>query len=841
MPVRVFLSHSSADKPAVEALALRLGREGFEPWLDHWHLIPGDPWLPALEEALDRAAACAVFVGPSGFSPWQNEEMRAAIDRRVRDSGKNFRVIPVLLPGAEWAERSSLPQFLATTTWVDFRDSLENQNAFRRLVCGILGEPPGPGLDKTLYEGRCPYRGLRVFDVGDAAFFFGRQVLVQWLLNAVRPTTTSQPVNRFLAIVGASGSGKSSVARAGLLAAIKRGELPGSSNWPIAICRPGSDPLESLAVALSKALGREQSALALADLIAAFQKNEKTLHLATRQSLPENAPEARVVVLIDQFEEVFTLCGEDHLREMLVRNLLYAAKFVQGQTLVIVTMRADFYAKCAANAELAAAFSDHHCLVGPMTEDELRQAIKKPLQLVGCDLEAGLAGLLLQDVRRQPGSLPLLQHALLELWYKRDGRLLTANGYEEIGKLEGALQRRADATLKAFSQDEQELCRSTFLRLTKPGEGSEDTKVRIPMSELGSVSENSAATEAIVHKLADSALLTIEADLTNQDAYVEVAHEALVRNWPKLREWIDADRDGWRTRAKITEEAREWKNSARDPAFLYRGARLAVAEEWAAAHPSELNRDEAEFLRCSREAQQEREASEAQALKERAVQAEQHAQEQRQSASKLKRRAVAAAIAAGAALIFLALSILEINREKIAANSARNSAMVATNARDDADNLIGKILFNIRYELEPTGQLNVLDEFADTAEDYLAQIPSSLMTDSRLRMQSVTFGFKGDVLRRRGKLSEAMAAYQQGLAIAKLLVGKDQSNQGWQRDLILAYLSIGICVAQTDANDNLEQASNFLHKGLDLARSYAGPEKQYLIDKFDEALKLLTH
>ena len=172
------------------------------------------------------------------------------------------------------------------------------------------------------------------------------------------------------------------------------------------------------------------------------------------------------MILVDQFEEVFTLCRNEDLREALIRNLLYAAKVAQGQTLVILTMRADFYGKCAANAELAAAFSDHHVLVGPMTDDELRRAIERPTQLVGCELEAGLVDLLLQDVRRQPGALPLLQHALLELWNKREGRRLTVKAYQEIGKLEGALQRRADATLKAFSQDEQELCRRTFLRLT---------------------------------------------------------------------------------------------------------------------------------------------------------------------------------------------------------------------------------------------------------------------------------------------------------------------------------------------------------------------------------------
>jgi AAA ATPase domain len=471
-----------------------------------------------------------------------------------------------------------LPTFLAVTTWVEFRDSLDDQDAFHWVVCGIRGVEPGASPGQAIYEGQCPYRGLRVFDVGDAPLFFGREALVQWLLNELRPASEGQPVNRFLAIVGASGSGKSSVARAGLVAALKQDAIPGSAGWPVTIFRSGPDPVESLAVALSRALNLAQSAPALAELIETFKKNEKTLHLIARQSLSENASAMRLVILVDQFEEVFTLSLAEDLREALIRNLLYAAKVAQGQTLVILTMRADFYPKCATNAQLAAALSDHHVLVGPMSEDELRRAIERPMQLVGGELEGGLVDLLLRDVRHQAGALPLLQHALLELWHKREGRRLTLKTYQEIGKLEGALQRRADATLEALS--ERELCRRTFLRLTQPGEGTEDTKRRASVIELLSLADTSTAEESIIQKLANASLLTTEGDFTNRDAFVEVAHEALIRNWPQLRKWIDVDRAGLRTRSRLTEAARDWKNSGRDPAYLHTGARLAVAKEW---------------------------------------------------------------------------------------------------------------------------------------------------------------------------------------------------------------------------------------------------------------------
>ena len=189
------------------------------------------------------------------------------------------------------------------------------------------------------------------------------------------------------------------MARAGSVAALKHDAIQGSTLWPVVICRPGPDPFESLAVALSRSANVGQGVATLAEMIAEFQKNEKTLHLIARQSLPENTPDMRLVVVVDQFEEVFTLCRKEELREAVTRNLLYAAKVAQGQTLVILTMRADFYGKCAANAELATAFSDHHVLVEPMTDDDLRRAIERPIQLAGCELEAGLVELLLQDVR----------------------------------------------------------------------------------------------------------------------------------------------------------------------------------------------------------------------------------------------------------------------------------------------------------------------------------------------------------------------------------------------------------------------------------------------------------
>ncbi|MEI8017445.1 MAG: toll/interleukin-1 receptor domain-containing protein [Schlesneria sp.] len=251
----VFLSHNSVDKPAVEELARRLKADGIEAWLDKWHLVPGTPWQPALEQALADSMSVAVFVGPSGISPWQDEEMRAAISKRVRQKDNEFRVIPILLPGGTREERSRLPEFLLASTWVEFRNSLDEDEAYHRLKSGVLGVAPGLPPGAAIFEGECPYRGLQAFQPEHSAFFFGREARIEWLLNALRPAQSfdrsgTPRENRFLAIVGSSGSGKSSLARAGLVPALRNGKLEGSATWPILICRPGHDPLESLQLRL---------------------------------------------------------------------------------------------------------------------------------------------------------------------------------------------------------------------------------------------------------------------------------------------------------------------------------------------------------------------------------------------------------------------------------------------------------------------------------------------------------------------------------------------------------------------------------------------------------------
>jgi ABC-type multidrug transport system fused ATPase/permease subunit len=585
----VFLSHNSADKPAVEEIARRLRDEGIDPWIDTWQLVPGEKWQPSLEKALAEARASVVFFGPSGIGPWQDEEMRVAIDRRVREP--SFRVVPVLLPGARRTRRSLVPPFMANVMWVEFHGSLDDDEAFRRLVAGIEGRPPS-ATSGPEPSGANPYKGLEPFDVVDAPQFFGRQAMVGWLVSAVRASVEQRGEIRFLAVVGPSGSGKSSLARAGLVAALRAGEIEGSAAWRYVIFKPGADPLQALATAASASLR-----LLDGTSVVAFQDNLKAdarlLHAQASLAMRDEPAHARLVLLVDQFEEIFTLCEPGAPRDRFIENLLNAATAVDGPVIVIVTLRSDFVGHCAAHEHLAAVLSDHQQLVGPMRREELREAIEQPAFRSGCEFQPGLVEVLLDDVDAQPGALPLLQHALFELWGKRDGRRLTHEAYERIGRVQGALARRAQKVYSDLTPPEQVVARRVLLRLIQPGEGTDDTRRRASFDEVLTQADDRAVVERVVRRLVDARLLV------TTGAALDVAHEALIRAWPQLRAWIDEQRAALRFHRRIAEAAQEWQRLHGEDGALFRGALLEEARVWRSQHEPDLNPGERAFLDAS--------------------------------------------------------------------------------------------------------------------------------------------------------------------------------------------------------------------------------------------------
>ena len=433
--------------------------------------------------------------------------------------------------------------------------------------------PDEPGEDAQ----PCPYMGLTAFQAEDARWFFGRQRLVAELVVRVSETA-------FLAVVGPSGSGKSSVIRAGLLPAAWDGALDGVDASTTIVVTPGAHPLEELAARLG-ALGK----VAASSLLGDWQADPGWLRLAVRQVLVDAPEGARLLLVVDQFEEVFTLCRSEAERRGFVHALTALASESGSRTLVVLGIRADFYARCAEYPELVTAVQDRQVLVGPMSAAESREAICGPAARAELALEPGLPETILADLGEEPGSLPLLSHALFATWQRREGDMLTIEGYHAAGGIRQAIAQTADAVYNRLGPVEQGIARDVFLRLTALGEGTEDTRRRAQRDELLD-GRDADVVGAVLDQLTRARLVILDEDS------VQVAHEALIREWPLLREWLTEDREGLRIHRRLTESAAEWEGLERDPGALYRGARLATARDWAELHEDRLNELERAFL-----------------------------------------------------------------------------------------------------------------------------------------------------------------------------------------------------------------------------------------------------
>src|SRR3954447_15687979 len=309
----VFLSHNSRDKPAVQRLAEDLKRAGLEPWLDVWCLTPGGRWQEELAQGLHESTACAVFVGPADVGAWEHQELSVALDIAAKDPG--YRIFLVLLPGLpEPFDPTVLSPFLSTRTWVDLRPGISNRRAFQALVNAIKGVPFGTAEPIARADDVPPYRGLQSFEEADAALFFGREADAQRLVEKLKGAP-------FLAVLGRSGSGKSLLVRAGLVPALRAGVLPGSESFGIELLRPGARPLEALAARAAHVQGDVPVGRALDELAA----DPRALHLAAAAALADAPPDARVVWVVDQFEEAFTLCHDQAARDAFVASLVHAA------------------------------------------------------------------------------------------------------------------------------------------------------------------------------------------------------------------------------------------------------------------------------------------------------------------------------------------------------------------------------------------------------------------------------------------------------------------------------------------------------------------------------------
>ena len=479
--------------------------------------------------------------------------------------------------------------------------------------------------------GLCPYKGLNYFDEADADLFMGREALTAKLVNRVLSLTSNgqSNENRFLGIVGASGSGKSSLVRAGLVPALRWNQA--STNWQIHILTPTAYPLESLAASLTL---EDPSVTATTRLVEDLARDLRTLQIFAKRKLgSKNGP--HLLLVVDQFEELFALCRSEDERASFIGNLLTASSETDGPFILVITLRADFYAHCASYPQLREALAQHQEYIGAMNDEELKRAIEEPAQRGRWEFEPGLIDLLLHDVGHEPGALPLLSHALLETWQRRRGRKMTLSGYASSGGVRGAITETAETVFTdQFTHEQQAIARRIFLRLAELSDetSTADTRRRATFNELILKPEEAATTHAVLKALADARLIT-----TSEDS-AEVAHEALIREWPTLRSWLEDNRESLRLHRQLTEAAQEWLMMAHEPDMLYRGARLAQAREWASSHDAEMNALESEFLQASIESS-ERELAEKEAQRQRElVAAKELAETQRQAASRLQIR-----------------------------------------------------------------------------------------------------------------------------------------------------------------------------------------------------------
>ncbi|MBV7326923.1 hypothetical protein KFU94_01415 [Chloroflexi bacterium TSY] len=590
--------------------------------------------------------------------PTENDARRV-----VADAGLNARNIEFSSQATNnWhailveAQKSSrIDVLIADVALNDYANHQELSKAYDEYQ--VWFEQVGPDFESAIDEkapapGDSPYKGLQFFDQNDADLFFGREVLTAKLVGHLRE-------HRFLAVVGASGSGKSSAVRAGVIPALKRdaslvdGTRPPneSLHWPVYVITPPAHPLKELASTLTQdALSVRATSVLMDDLA----NDARSLDLAVHRVLSQTSAN-RLLLVVDQFEELFTLCRDANERQAFVDNLLTAAVLEEnGPTIVTLTLRADFYAHCAEFDELREALAKRQEYIGPMTTDELRQVIEEPAQRNGWEFEAGLVDLLLQDVGDEPGALPLLSHALLETWKRRQGHTLTFEGYTESGRVQGAIARTAETTFNQLETEQQAIARNIFLRLTELGEGTQDTRRRTALTELIPESEKASDIEKVLTILADARLITTEQE------NAEVAHEALIREWSMLRRWLDENREGLQIHRRLTEAAQEWETLAHDPGLLYRSVLLEQALEWVKEHEEELNEAERSFLKASKEAieteQREKEAVQQYRLEQAealALEQQGRADEQEQHAKQMGRRAFYLGVASVGMLIAL--------------------------------------------------------------------------------------------------------------------------------------------------------------------------------------------
>jgi len=582
----LFFSYNWRDRAAVEAVGQTLRKQGLKVFLDRWYLIPGRPWFESLEETLNNCQAVSVFLGPYGMGGWQQREKNLALNRQARDPA--FPVIPVLLPGADPAL-----DFLSLNTWVDLRSGIDDSLAIAVLEAAARGQPPGPELQeqiKTTLGTICPYRGLRAFREEDAPFFFGREAFTTKLVKKVTQNT-------MISVVGASGSGKSSAVRAGLVPYARKGI--GDEVWDVATLVPGDRPLRALATAfvpflepnMMEEMTERERLKEIGKWAGDFEEGSVSLRDVVARALDKQRGTDHLLLVVDQWEELYTLVNDDRIRSLFIDELLEGTSL--ANLTVVFTLRGDFYGHVLSHRALADRLQNAVMNLGPMNREELEHAIEAPAKKLGLTFEPGLVDRILDDVEEAPGSLPLLEFVLTGLWERRRAGTLLHEAYQDMGEVRGAMARRADEVFGKLSPGDQNLVRRILVHLVQPGEGTEDTRRRATLSEVGE------SVRPVVRQLADARLTVTGRDEATGEETVEVAHEALIHNWTRLRNWLDEDREFLLWQQRLRAHFEEWKHTGCEKDTLLHGNPLIEAEHWVEERGDDLGPSEREFIEKS--------------------------------------------------------------------------------------------------------------------------------------------------------------------------------------------------------------------------------------------------
>ncbi len=558
----IFLSYNRRDAAAIERLARALRECDLRVFKDDWYLQPGAYWPGALERELNNCAAIVVAIGRHGLGPWQQREVVAALDRhdRAKEAGEPIPpVVPLLLEHG--SDKQAGLTFLMQNVWVEGWDPRAAD-----LIKGAVGGTPPIDLYSEDHpdprKSICPYRGLQVFREEDAAFYFGREPDVDALASAV----ARHPV---AAVVGPSGSGKSSLVRAGLFPRLRQPK--DEDVWQVVTMMPGRDPFRALAdqllplrePELHLGWSKRERDVECDDLMMRLEQNGAD-HLirVIEQILVEEPGTTHFLLLVDQWEEIYTerprtgtnLAGQADRRRRFIDLILDTVREAPLQ--LVLTLRADYWGEVLNDTRLAASLHDSAIVhLRALDRDALAASVREPAEQAGLDMEEALSEAMLNDAEGQPGDLPLLEFALQQVFAEcsqSNSGVLTLNAYRAMGSLMEAIVRLADRLLDRLDKREQEAVPGLFAALVQVGEQRSDLRRRPRLAEL------SQDAQAVARRFADARLLVTSRDHTNGEELVEVAHEALLRNWPKLEDWIDDRRDALLTIRQLQADCRGW-------------------------------------------------------------------------------------------------------------------------------------------------------------------------------------------------------------------------------------------------------------------------------------------